>query len=479
MFVNRIAELRFLDQVLSRRRPGPGQLVMVYGRRRVGKTALLKVWAERSGVPATYWVAEKEHAPLQRRSFFAALQRSLGSKIPTPDFESWRDVWQAVAELVGAERHIIVLDELPYAADTDPAMLSALQHAWDRSFQSSQVVLVLCGSHVRAMETLLAHQSPLFGRMTGQWQLQPLAFGALRQFLPGWSPEEQVAAYAIVGGVPTYLAWMDVERGLVASIRDVMLAPGSLAMAEAEFLLYDEVREPRTYLGILRALANGQHTLKAIADTIMVGSTHVSKYLDQLQEMRLVERRLPATVHPSQELRSRQGRYHLRDPFLRFYFRFLAPRTADLAYQPERIVPVLQQNLRAFVGQTAWEELARSWVERAALRGELGMMPERVGSHWSRTVQVDVAGVDWRARSVLIGECKWGEDAVDRATVRELVERKTPLLLRDLPNQGKGWQVRHALFTRAGVTPSAAAFLREHDALLVDLDRLYADLDDG
>ncbi len=476
MFVNRTAELRFLDSVLTRRQPGSGQLVMLYGRRRVGKTALLKVWAERAGVPFTYWVAEKEHAPLQRRSFFATLQHSLQSGIPTPDFESWRDVWRAVADLLGTERHIIVLDELPYAADTDPAMLSALQHAWDQYFQSSQVVLVLCGSHVRAMETLLAHQSPLFGRMTGQWQLQPLAFGALRLFLPSWSPEEQVAAYAIVGGVPTYLRWMDAERGLVASIRDVMLAPGSLAMGEAEFLLYDEVREPRTYLGILRALAHGQHTLKAIADTIMVGSTHVSKYLDQLQEMRLVERRLPATVPPNQVLRSRQGRYHLRDPFLRFYFRFLASRAADLAYQPERIVPVLQQDLRAFVGQTSWEELARTWVARMALQGELGMAVEHVGSHWSRTVQVDVVGVDWRTRSVLIGECKWGTDAVDRTIVWDLIERKTPLLLRDLPNQGEGWDVHYALFTRAGVTPAAAAFLREHQALLVDLNRLYTDL---
>lgn len=105
----------------------------------------------------------------------------------------------------------------------------------------------------------------------------------------------------------------------------------------------------------------------------MVGSTHVSKYLDQLQEMRLVERRLPATVHPSQELRSRQGRYHLRDPFLRFYFRFLAARAADLVYQPERIVPVLQQELKGFVGQTAWEELARAWVSRKVLQHEHGM----------------------------------------------------------------------------------------------------------
>ena len=176
-------------------------------------------------------------------------------------------------------------------------------------------------------------------------------------------------------------------------------------------------------------------------------------------------------------MRSRQGRYHLRDPYLRFYFRFLAQRSADLTYQPARIVPVLQTELRAFVGQTAWEELARAWVTRLAQQEAFPIA--HVGSHWSRTVQVDVVGIDWRARTILLGECTWGTDAVDRATVRELIERKTPLVLRDLPDQGAGWQVRHAIFSRAGVTPAAAALLHEHAALHIDLDRLYADLDDA
>lgn len=112
---------------------------------------------------------------------------------------------------------IIHLDELPYAAEADPAMLSALQHAWDQFFKDSQTILVICGSQVRTMETLRSRQSPLFGRLTGQWDLEPLPFVALRQFLPGWTLEERVAAYAIVGGVPAYLEWLDPNRSLVDS----------------------------------------------------------------------------------------------------------------------------------------------------------------------------------------------------------------------------------------------------------------------
>ncbi len=133
-------------------------------------------------------------------------------------------------------------------------MLSALQHAWDQHFERSQAMPVRCGSHVRTMETLLAHQSPLFGQMTGQWRSQALPFGALRAFLPGWSAEQQV----VVGGVPAYLSWFRVERSLLENVRDGMLAPGNLALGEVLFLLYDELREPRSHLAVLEAISNGR-----------------------------------------------------------------------------------------------------------------------------------------------------------------------------------------------------------------------------
>ena len=133
-------------------------------------------------------------------------------------------------------RHILILDEFTYGAEADPAMLSSLQHAWDQQFKTQQTIIVLCGSHVHAMETLQARQSPLFGRLTGQWHLRPLTFADLREFLPGWPAEERVAAYAVVGGVPAYLEWLDPARSLSDNIRDVILAPGSMFIAEPTFL---------------------------------------------------------------------------------------------------------------------------------------------------------------------------------------------------------------------------------------------------
>jgi AAA+ ATPase superfamily predicted ATPase len=474
MFVNRQAELEFLDSILGRRRPTAAQSILLYGRRRVGKTVLLRHWAEQSGVPTTYWAAEKEPGALQRRKLFA---RVLGVE-PTraAAFDAWADCWQAIAAFFADRRHILILDEFTYAVESDPAMLSSLQHAWDQTFKESQVVLVLCGSHVHTMETLQARQSPLFGRLTGQWWLQPLPFAALSEFLPQWSTEERVAAYAVVGGVPAYLEWLDPDRSLNDNIRQVILAPGSMWVAEPTFLLYDEVREPGTHLAILKAIGVGNHTLSEISDAALVSKAHLSAYLARLQELRLVERRLPITIPPAQRRRARSGRYHLADPYFRFYFRFIAPHQDELAYRPEEGLPRIREGLRAFVGQTAFEELSRQWVTEVGQAGELPFAIQEVGSHWSREVQVDVVAVNWAERAILLGECKWGTDAVDRATVRELIETKAPKVLKGLPAEGAGWRTYYALFARSEFTDAARAEAGRHGAWLVDAAVLDATL---
>jgi AAA+ ATPase superfamily predicted ATPase len=393
MFVNRQAELTFLNSILERKRPTAAQFVLLYGRRRVGKTVLLRHWAEQSGVPHTYWAAEKEPAALQRRKLFARLLGAEPARAAT--FASWADCWQATAAFLADRRHILILDEFTYAVESDPAMLSSLQHAWDQQFKNSQVILVLCGSHVHTMETLQSRQSPLFGRLTGQWWLQPLAFAALQEFLPAWTVEERVAAYAVVGGVPAYLEWLDPTLSLSDNVRQVILAPGSMWVAEPTFLLYDEVREPATHLAILKAIGAGSHTLSEISNAALVSKAHLSAYLARLQELRLVERRLPVTIPPAKRRRARSGRYHLSDPYFRFYFRFLAPNQDELAYRPELILPRIREGLRAFVGMTAFEELSRQWVTEQGRAGKLPQATQAVGSHWSRTVQVDVVAVNW------------------------------------------------------------------------------------
>ena len=474
MFVDRIQELAFLNRVLERRKPGPAQLLLLYGRRRVGKTNLLLHWSSESGLPTHFWTAEKEPAALQRRKFYATL---VGMPIAqAPLFDSWAEVWEAAANLLTGTRQILVIDELPYAIESDPAALSALQHAWDHRFQHMETVIALCGSQIRVMEGIQGAQSPLFGRLTGRWQLQALPFSALRDFFPAWSVEERIAAYAVVGGIPAYLGWLDAELSLVENIREVILDPGSMFGAEPTFLLYDELREPQPHLAILKAIGAGAHTLDEIKNTSLIDKAHLSSYLVRLQDLKMVERRLPATVPQAAQRTSRKGRYHLRDAYFRFYFRFLAPHHDRLAFAPQEALQLIQANLRAFVGQTGFEELCRQWVSEQAQVGALPLTPTVVGSHWSRSVQVDVVAINWQAHAILLGECKWGADEVDRQVVRELVEQKAPKLLQELPDHGQGWAVHYALFARRGFTAEARREATRHGALLVDAAQMDTEL---
>lgn len=470
MFVDRARELAFLNEVLGRARPGPAQLLLIYGRRRIGKSKLLLRWMERSGLSATYWAAEKEGPPLQRRKLYAKL---LGVPVrQAPVFDTWAELWEAAAGVLRGRRHILVIDELPYASEADPAMLSALQHAWDMHFKGSNVVLALCGSHVRTMEALQFQQSPLFGRFTGQWHLQPLPFSALGAFLPGWPADERVTAYAIVGGVPAYLEWLDPQRNLAANLRQVILSPGSMFVAEPAFLLYDEVRDPQNYLSVLKAIGAGHHSLDDIAGASLIEKAHLSSYLVRLQELKLVERRLPVTLPVDELRRSRRGRYHLSDAYFRFYFRFLAPFQSTLTFETDRVVQEIQKGSSAFVGSTAFEELAGQWVLAEGAAGRLPFRPSAVGRHWSRRAQADVVALDPQTRDILIGECKWTNTRVEEQDIRRLVEKTGPSVLHDLPGGGSGWMVHHAVFSRAGFTKGARAEMKKRAGRLIALEEL-------
>lgn len=362
MFVDRHDELIFLNRTLTQRR---SHLILLYGRRRVGKTRLLLHWAEQGDVPYVYWSAEKEPAVLQRRKLYAQLKN-----IPirrTPLFDSWAELWETVADEIVDEQHILILDELPYAIDSDPATLSALQHAWDHHFQHSNLIIILCGSQVKVMESIMYHQSPLFGRMTGQWHLQPLPFYSLAEFFPNYTADEHVALYALVGGVPAYLDWLDKTLSLTDNIRDVMLQGGSMFLAEPSFLLYDEVREPQSYLAILKGIGIGNHTLKEIQNSTMIGTSHLSPYLTRLQDLKLVERRLPTLIPPVKRRKSRRGRYHLLDPYFRFYFRFIAPFASQLPFYPDPILSKVRNELRALSLQFLFRAVMRE-VPHAILR---------------------------------------------------------------------------------------------------------------
>jgi uncharacterized protein len=469
-FVGRNSELEELNCINSRR---SAQFILVYGRRRVGKTTLLLRWAEQSGRPYVYWVATRDTPVQVRLGFTRAVWRwAHPESQAVPRFDTWEEVFETTAQLTGNQPVILILDEFSYAAESDPSLASNLQAAWDHLFKDSNVTIVLAGSHIGMMVDLMAYQAPLYGRFTAQLPVDPLPFSALSDFLPRYSSAERVAVYAVTGGVPAYLERFDDSQSLSENLRQLFMQRTSLFRTEPFYLIGDIIRrETQTYEAVLKSIATGDRTPQDIGRTVGVSSSYLSPYLKQLEALHLVERRIPATTPPERREKTKNSKYHVSDPYLRFYLRFIAPNAELVEQELSKVLwERISDQFRAFVGMTAFEDLCREWVLVKARGGALPMMPEVVGSHWSVDVQIDVVAVNWHDKRILLGEFKWGVKAVGRGVIRELID-KTPRVI-----PGKDWRVFYAYYARAGFTNAARKEASRTEVLLVDLESMDQDL---
>jgi AAA+ ATPase superfamily predicted ATPase len=470
-FIDRQQEFRELDEVLGER---GAHFVVVYGRRRVGKTTLLLNWVQHMDLPSLYWVARRETAEASRLSMARALWRWAYPDSPDQDpplFDSWSSLLIQMLRMIGDQPVIVIFDEFPYAVESDPALPSHLQAVWDHHLKDKPLTLILAGSHIGMMVDLLHYQAPLYGRVTAQLPVDPLPYATLADFFPRYTTAERVATYAVVGGVPAYLERFDDQMSLSSNVRRHLFRRTGMFRSEPAVLIGDLVRETRTYEAVMRAVATGNHTPAEIAKVSGLAASNLSPYLARLRELGLIERRIPATIPPDERRTTTRSRYHLRDSYLRFYFRFIEPslelvelELTDLLW--ERI----SEQFRAFVGQTAFEDLCREWVLVQARAGRLPFAAEIVGSHWAADAQVDVVALNWRERAILLGECKWRVSPVGRSVVRELVDKAEKVV------PGDDWQVGYAFFARAGFTPAARAEAEAEGAILVDLMALDRDL---
>ncbi len=375
---------------------------------------------------------------------------------------------------------VMLFDEFPYAVASDRSLPSHLQAAWDHLLKDKPVILIVAGSHIGMMADLLDYNAPLYGRMTAQLAIEPLPFAALSEFFPRWTVAERVAAYAVLGGIPAYLERFDPDRSLTANIKEHLFSRTGMFRSEPTVLISDLARKTRKYEAVIRAIGGGRHTPSEIGTALSMPSPNVVPYLRRLGKMGLVERRVPATLPSDQRRTTTRSRYHLRDSYLRFYFRFIDPN-ADMLEQDlkDALWDAIAEQFRSFIGTTAFEEICREWTLAQARARRLPFTPGTVGSHWASDAQVDVVAISWRRRSILLGECKWTVGRVDRGIVRELVD-KTPLVLRALAEAaktpGKDWSAHYALFSHAGFTDAARAEAEAINMQLVDLATLDADL---
>jgi AAA+ ATPase superfamily predicted ATPase len=386
-------------------------------------------------------------------------------------FPSWESAFRALAELPG--RPIVVMDEFTYLITGNRAIPSILQKVWDERLKNTKVMLVLCGSYIGMMETeVLGYRAPLYGRRTNSALLDPLDLPSASLFFPAYSADEKFLAWAVLGGMPYYLRIFNDKKDLFANIRQHILdAQSGELFNEPRLLLMEELREPRNYFSILRAIAQGNTRLNEIAQVSGVGTVNmVGRYLDILQQLRLVTRRVPATE--SQPQKSKRGMYQIDDHFLRFWFRYVQPNqgSLDLGLTDAILTQRVRPDIDHFAA-VAFEEASQAYVARLARKGWLPFIPEKIGGWWKGEAEIDVLAISRLEKQALVGECKWSKKPVG-VNILDDLKQKAEALMRE---EGIS-QIHFALFSRSGFTPALENRAEEEKVSLVTVEQVIENM---
>jgi AAA+ ATPase superfamily predicted ATPase len=473
-FIGRKREIQALEHFYTTSEAG---LMILFGRRRVGKTSLLTHFMESRQLSGDfYWMATTYNTAFQLRDFSQALFHydPRFSTAPSSDFTfpDWEAAFNYLADVVAqfTTPQLVIIDEFTYLVRNDPALTSVLQKLWDHRFSKiTNLRLVLTGSLVGMMERdVISYQAPLYGRATSLIHLRPLPYSALIDLFPDRKADERIAIYAATGGVPAYLNLFTRTKTFVSALHDECLTPGSIMLGDPAVMMHEQLKEPQSFESILSAIANGNHKWGDIAKMAGISDTSLSHYLHILAELEFIQRRDPLFAHSE----GKKGKYYMRDHFLQFYYRFLVPHLSKIERgYLDVVVDEIYQDLRSFIGTNVFEELCQEWALAAGVTGQLSFEPEEVGSYWQQyrgmAVQLDVVAGNQRQKKLLIGEAKWGKGNISRSVLTDLIQRS-----RRMPQVTEGWQVEYVLFSRDGITEATLIMARDLNVRLVTLDEI-------
>ncbi|MDR2670541.1 MAG: ATP-binding protein [Oscillospiraceae bacterium] len=437
MFVGRDAELTFLQERYEA--PG-GQLVVLYGRRRVGKTETLRMFCRDK---AHVFYACREVADAEQLRAFS--ERVLKAGVPAARyvraFANWETALGSVADLPAAGgKKLLILDEFPYMCRGNAAIPSLLQNLWDETLKAQDVMLILCGSAMSFIEKkLLSEKNPLYGRATGIYKMTAMPFYDAVKFFPAYSDTDKVLAYAALGGIPHYLRQFDPGLPLGDNIRRHILTKGSVLYSEIEFFTRQELRETALYNTLLEAVALGNTQLGDIHGKTQIDKAKISVYLKNLMELEIVTREFSVLSGTKEKAASSRGLYRLTDHFFRFWFHFVFPNLSELETGDADGIYryVVQPQLDAFAS-LAFEDICRAYLRHKNRTNELPFRFTKLGRWWGkaqRTVsgrretyetEIDVMAVDRDADNYLIGECKFRNAALDLPEYRSLTGKFRP-----------------------------------------------------
>jgi AAA+ ATPase superfamily predicted ATPase len=418
-FVNRKDELARLEEWWSR--PGAG-MGIVWGRRRVGKTALIEEFAE--GQRSVFHTGSGRPPAAELEALSRAAAPLLGDGVrdlAARPFADWDDALEALAQAAREEPLLLVLDEWPAIAETTPGLPALIRAAWDRLRSRTKLKLLLCGSAVRVMEAMQEERAPLYGRLDLALLLHPFRPHEAALMLPSLSPARRALVWGLLGGMPLYLRWWDQGASVRANLARLACAPGGQLLTEGQLVLATEGEEGELARQALYAIAAGRTKFNEIEQAIRADPRRT---LDRLVALRLVERVVPVTEDPR---RTRRRAYRIADNFLAFWLGLLDRFRPEIERGlGESILPVLLDSIDDHMGGP-WEEAFRDHLRRLAAAGELGDDVIAIGPFWTAgadSAEIDAVALAGRGRkAVLLGEAKWARRA-DAGPLRADLERK-------------------------------------------------------
>jgi AAA+ ATPase superfamily predicted ATPase len=405
-FKNRIKELGFLNEIYEK---GGAKLVVLFGRRRVGKTEILKEFLKKH--KGLYILARQESELEQLKKISSQIAEHYNDEVlKVNPFSNWDALFIYLSE---KPRIPIVFDEFPYIVQSSKKITAILQDHWDNRFSKKNSFFILCGSSITMMEKLLGKKSPIYGRRTEQILLEPLKFRDSCLFMPKeMNFKEKVLNYVVLGGMPAYLLEFDYTKSLKENILENILRKNKFLYQDVLFTLREELKEPRNYFSILYSIAKGNSKIGQIVNDTGLDKAFVTKYLSILIDLQLVERRVPITEKNLSK--SRNGIYLLRDNFFKFWFKFVFENQEYIEQEKqeklldEKIIP----ELNTFAGRI-FEEIAIS--EMIADKKYSNYL---FGRWWDRTSEVDLVGIDKENKKVIIGEVKF--KVLDKSEIKEI-----------------------------------------------------------
>ena len=473
MFVAREKELAALERMYDR---PDFQMVVIYGRRRVGKTTLIDEFVKDK--PVLYFTAQQKTSRQNLELFSAAVYQAFSLPSSLPSFTSWADALSFVADRAGAasatQPLVFVFDEFPYAAEADPSLPSALQAAIDHKFKQTAAKIILCGSNEGFMESeVLGSKSPLYGRRTMQIHLQPFDYLDAARMLPGTSHQDLVAYYATFGGTPYYLSQIDLSETYAENVRRLLFDTLGMLYEEPLMLLRQELHEPARYNSVLDAIGSGNTSPTRISEYAGVNQNSIGKYLKVLSDLGIAEKVQPVGGGYA----SKSPMYRLRDPFFSYWYHFVSKYLGAIEEGAGRAAAAYTtagQAFTTYIGKQ-FETICLQWVRRESNAGALPFAALEFGQWWGtdpearEEVDIDVVAANKMEREVLVGECKWRGSFDETSAIATLEHRSTLL---------RGFSKRHfVLFTREQTSEATRRKAATRPELrLVTLDELYGGL---